>query len=104
MCYHTPAGEIGDGKGGLWEVDNAGLMWFFDSNNPEALIKVLDGCALNGHWWVFVAPVTDLAFNLSVDRWTFIHGDWRAQERWLARNRQGDTASTRSDVTAFPCR
>ena len=63
MCYHAPAGWVGDGKGGLWEIGSAGLIWFFDKNNPEVLIKVLGGCSFNGHWWVFLAPVTDLALT-----------------------------------------
>ena len=46
--------------------DESGLLYFFDRDNAEILIKVLDGCGVNGHRWVFVAPVTDLALNLEV--------------------------------------
>ncbi len=80
------------------ESRESALLYFFDRDNAEVLVKVLDACAVNGHRWVFVAPVTDLAFNLHV-RETAANGD-----PWVHRNpRGGQTASTKSDVTAFPC-
>lgn len=42
---------------------NAALYYFFDPANPEVLIKVLDGCGLNGHWWVFASAATDLPYG-----------------------------------------
>ncbi len=74
----------------------SGLLYFFDRNNAEVLIKVLDGCDVNRHRWVFVAPVTDLAFNLSV-----VSPDGQAV--WTHDNALGQTASAKSDVAAFPC-
>lgn len=59
------------------------------------LVKVLDGCRFNGHYWVFVAPVTTLAFNLEIRR--------GADQAWTQQNRQGDTAGARSDNLAFKC-
>ncbi len=80
------------------ESRQSALLYFFDRDNAEVLIKVLDTCAENGHRWVFVAPVTELAFNLHV-RETAADGD-----PWVHRNpRGGQTASTKSDVRAFPC-
>ncbi len=99
MCYETPAGDIGEGKAGIWASGESGLLWFFNRGNAEVLIKVLSsacGLANNEHVWVFVAPVTDLAFNLYVT-------DSEGQRTWSHHNRQGDTASTRSDTRAFPC-
>ena len=46
--------------------DDSGLFWFFDSNNWEVLVKVLQGCELNGHFWVFAAATTDVAYVLRV--------------------------------------
>ena len=99
MCYETPAGDLGEGKAGIWASGESGLLWFFNRWNAEVLIKVLSSaCDLtnNEHVWVFVAPVTDLAFNLHVT-------DSEGLRTWSHRNRQGDTASTRSDTRAFPC-
>ncbi len=42
-----------------------GLLSFFDGN-PEALVKVLDGCGVTGHFWVFGAAATTLGFDLTV--------------------------------------
>jgi hypothetical protein len=44
----------------------AGYYWFFDSSNVEATIKILDGRFINGHFWVFVASMTDVPFVLTV--------------------------------------
>ena len=75
----------------------SGLLYFFDRDNSEVLIKVLDACAVNNHRWVFVAPVTTLAFNLRVD-------ETATGEVWEHKNpRGGATATTKSDLTAFPC-
>jgi hypothetical protein len=45
---------------------NSGLFWFFDLNNWEMLIKVLDGCAINGHYWVLGAATTDVGYQLEI--------------------------------------
>ncbi len=95
LCYETPSGEVGEGKGGIWASGESGLLWFFNRGNAEVLIKVLNGCAHNGHRWVFVAPVTDLAFNLHVTD--------GVSEPWSHRNRQGEVATPARDTFAFEC-
>ena len=47
-------------------TNDSGLFTFFDRENWEILIKVLDGCALNGHVWVFGASTTDLGYAIRV--------------------------------------
>lgn len=42
------------------------LFYFFEDTNVEALVKVLDGCGVNGNFWVFGAAATDLAYRLIV--------------------------------------
>ena len=95
MCYETPVGEVGESKGGIWASGESGLLWFFNRDNAEALVKVLHGCSFNGHMWVFVAPVTTLALNLHVTD--------RQGRRWSYRNRQGEVAASVADTTAFSC-
>jgi CSLREA domain-containing protein len=46
---------------------DSGLLWFFAPANWEFLVKVLDGCALGGHWWVFAAATTDVEYTLRVE-------------------------------------
>lgn len=94
MCWKAPDGREGQVKAEAWSSE-AGVLWFFGRNNPEVLVKVLDGCGVNGHRWAFVAPVTTLDFNLRIT------GPGGAV--WKHGNPQGATAATKSDITAFPC-
>ncbi len=95
MCYITGEGETGQARAGVWASSQSGILWFFSRENAEVLVKVLDGCEHNGHRWVFVAPVTDLGFELRV---TGPNG-----ETWTHTNEAGTTAPTRSDTSAFRC-
>ncbi len=95
LCWETAQGTTGLGRAGIWASAESGIVWFFSRENAEMLVKVLNGCAHNGYRWVFVAPVTDVAFNLHV---TSSRGN-----RWIHRNRLGETAATNSDLTAFKC-
>ena len=45
---------------------DTGLFWFFEPDNIEIVIKVLDGCAVNGHRWVFAGGLTDVAVEMAV--------------------------------------
>lgn len=45
---------------------DAGEFWVFSANNLEIVLKVVDGRAVNGHYWVFVASLTDVEFTLEV--------------------------------------
>ncbi|MDE2921279.1 MAG: hypothetical protein OYL92_10440 [Acidobacteriota bacterium] len=50
---------------------------------------------MNGHRWVFVAPVTDLAFNLIVET--------PNGQRWTHTNRLVQTADAASNTSASHC-
>ncbi len=87
----------GSGRGSVVHAgtNDSGLFTFFDRNNWEVLIKVLDGCALNGHVWVFGASTTDLGYVIRVtDTVTGTVKEYR--------NEPGMPASAITDVTAFP--
>jgi predicted esterase len=45
---------------------DSGLFWFFSPDNWELMVKVLDGCGNNGHYWVFAAATTDVHYVLTV--------------------------------------
>ncbi len=47
-------------------TDQSGYFWFFAPGNVELSAKVLDGRALNGHFWVFASALTDRPFALQV--------------------------------------
>ena len=45
-------------------TDDSGLFYFFDANNIEMLVKVLDGCGVNGYFWVFFAATTNVELTM----------------------------------------
>jgi hypothetical protein len=45
---------------------DTGTFWFFDVNNVELVIKVLDGCPVNQRFWVFAAGLTDVEVDIDV--------------------------------------
>jgi hypothetical protein len=53
-------------------TDESGYFWFFSPGNVELTVKVLDGRALNGAYWVFVASLTDVAYTLRVTDTTIV--------------------------------
>ncbi|MCP4658304.1 MAG: PKD domain-containing protein, partial [bacterium] len=59
-------GNTGSGRMVPFGSDDSGLFWFFDAANWEMLVKVLDGCAVNDHYWVFAAATTNVEYTLEV--------------------------------------
>ena len=47
-------------------TNEAGIFRFADPENRETLIKVLDGCAINGRVWVLGASTTDPGYRIQV--------------------------------------
>jgi len=67
--------RIGDGSNGIGHsipfTADTGGFWFFGPDNFELLVKVLDGCGVNGNFWIYAAGLTDVAVDLLVsDTWT----------------------------------
>ena len=95
MDWRTADGESGGGQVVNAGARDSGLFHFFDPENWEVLIKVLDGCAINGRMWVLGASTTDLGYRITVtDTLT-------GQERtyW---NDPGQPAPAIVDTVAFP--
>jgi photosystem II stability/assembly factor-like uncharacterized protein len=46
--------------------DDSAVLWFFDDQNMESLVKVIDGCDYDGHYWVFHSAATSVGFELEV--------------------------------------
>jgi hypothetical protein len=55
----TPAGVATS------SADSA-VFWFSSSTNWEVVAKVLDGCAINNHFWIFTAGATTLTYVVDV--------------------------------------
>ncbi len=47
-------------------TSDTGYLWFFESSNVEAVVKVIDGCALNNRWWVFAGGLTNVNVVMTV--------------------------------------
>lgn len=49
-------------------VPDNGLLWFFDEENVDVLVKVLNGGDLNPHsrFWVFTGSLTNVEYSLTV--------------------------------------
>ncbi len=90
-----PGGTAGAARVVHAGTNDSALFSFFDRANWEVLAKVLDGCAVNGSFWVFAASTTDLEFTIRVtDTAT---GVSRAYS-----NEAGAAAPAVADTEAFP--
>src|SRR5262249_8246926 len=45
---------------------DTGYMWFFSANNIELVIKVVDGRAVNGKFWVFFGALSNVEFTITI--------------------------------------
>ena len=73
---------------------DSGLFRFYSRESWEILIKVLDGCAVNGHHWVYGASTTDLGYVIRVT-------DTVTREFREYRNEPGRPAPAITDGEAF---
>lgn len=92
-------GQSGQGQAiatGSLGVTKGGLFWFFDPSNPEMLIKVLNGCGVNGRYWVFYSAGTNVGMTINVtDTTTGIVKTYTNPDRTAAASVQ--------DTNAFAC-
>ena len=65
VTWNDPRVGTGQGKA-VPLTDESGGFWFFAKENLEVTVKLLDGRAVNGHFWVFLASMTDVGFTLKV--------------------------------------
>jgi hypothetical protein len=65
VTWKTPDGSTGSGHGVALTGDS-GYFWFFDAANVELILKVLDGCAVSQHFWVFAGGLTNVMATISV--------------------------------------
>jgi hypothetical protein len=75
-------------------TDDTGAFWFFEPDNLELMVKVLDGRPVNGRFWVFFGALSNVAYTVRVT-------DTFTQTERTYDNPQGTLAS-RADTAAFP--
>ena len=85
-------GQTGVGQSAPLSSDT-GSFWFFSSGNLELNIKVVDGRAVNGRFWVFFGALSDVAYTITVT-------DTQTGLQRTYTNPQGRLASV-ADTSAF---
>jgi hypothetical protein len=91
--------QVPDGTQGVAEptklTSDSGYFTFFDPANVEIVAKVLDACATNGQFWVFLAGLTDLGVAITVTDTT--NGSVKTYE-----NPPSTVFRSVLDIAAFP--
>ncbi|HEX2463085.1 MAG TPA: hypothetical protein VHR17_00590 [Thermoanaerobaculia bacterium] len=65
VTWRTRQGATGVGQA-VPLTSDTGWFWFFNSANLELMIKVLDGRAVNGSYWVFYGALSDVEYTITV--------------------------------------
>jgi hypothetical protein len=77
-------------------TSDTGYFWFFDSSNVEVVTKVLEGCGVNSHRWVFASGLTNVGVTLT-------YTDTANQSQKVYTNPVNTAFQPIQDTTAFPC-
>jgi hypothetical protein len=88
-----PPGAAGTGKGAQLTGDS-GTFWFFDPANVELTVRIVNGCAANGRYWVFLSGLTNVQVTVTVT-------DAKTGKAKTYVNPLNTTFVTRLDTTAF---
>jgi hypothetical protein len=71
-------------------------MFFFRPDNVEAVVKVLNGCSVNGHYWVLLAAATNVEYAVRIV-------DTATGAEWDHANPLGKLSAAVADIRAFDC-
>lgn len=91
FAEHSGLAQVLDGAS-----STSAVLWFFDETNWEVLAKVLDACAIDGHYWVFTAATTTAGMTTTVT-------DTSTGVRRVYRKAPGPPAPVHFDTTSFRC-
>lgn len=87
--------KTGAGPGQASQLtDESGFFTFFDPSNVELTVKVLNGCSLGGHYWVFMSGLTNVGVRVTVT-------DTKAGKSKTYNNPQNQTFTPVLDTKAF---
>ena len=78
-------------------TNDSGYFWFFNQDNVEVTVKVLDACASNQNFWVFASGMT----NVGVDFTVF---DTLTKKSKKYTNVMGKEFAPVLDTAAFSCK
>jgi plastocyanin len=91
--WTKPDGESRPGHAVALTAES-GYFWFLEPDNVEVAAKTLDGCAVNGRFWIFSAGLTNLAVRMTVT-------DTTTNQSRTYVNPQGVPFQTIADTTTF---
>lgn len=91
----TVGGSVGAGQAQVL-TGNTGTFWFFQPTNLELVVKILDGCEVNDHFWFFAAGLTNVATRIFVT-------DHETGAQRTYESPAGTPFAPRQDTAAFPC-
>ena len=94
VTYRAHDGSTGNGRVVPHSTPDSGLFWFFDENNWEMLIKMINACSFNNHFWVYGAATTDVQYTITVT-------DTKTGAQKQYNNALGNRAPAITDGTAF---
>jgi hypothetical protein len=96
----TATWMTGTGASGNAQVmqltDDSGWLWFFSVSDPEALVKIIDGCSLGGHFWFFAGGLTNVHVVITVT-------DTTNGAKKTYTNPLNTVFQPIQDTSAFPC-
>jgi hypothetical protein len=94
----TTAWRAADGRTGVGTAvpltSDTGYFWFFDAQNVEMVVKVLNACGLNSRIWVFAGGLTNVEVTMTVE-------DTATGSIQSYRNPQGTAFAPIQDTEAF---
>jgi hypothetical protein len=102
LTYATSQGGGLSGSGKAIQTDSlgitrGGLLYFFSQDNPEILVKVLNGCSGSaGKHWIFYSAGTNIGFTLRVT-------DTTTGTQKTYTNPDLTAAAPIQDTSALPC-
>ncbi len=88
-------GQSGTGQAATITRDT-GRFSFFDAGNVEVVVKVIDGCGLDDHFWVFAGGLTNVHTTLTVT-------DTTNNATRTYQNPAGTPFAPIQDTAAFDC-
>jgi hypothetical protein len=89
---------------------DSALFYFFDEANWELNVKLLDGCAINNHYWLLLSASTDVEFELNLQH--LGRGAGRGADssfydfsegRNVYRQNRGQSVGSIIDINALTC-
>jgi hypothetical protein len=93
--WRKPNGQTGTATA-VRLTDETGYFWFFDPNNVEMILKILDGCSLSNRFWVFAAGLTNVRVDIRVE-------DLQTGSVKTYQNPQNTAFRPIQDTSAFAC-